>query len=221
MAIDTAPNRLETAVRNFQHVNQMVERYTRLCRSYVSLSERFHQLDVEHMTLKGQVVPLLKALKAHQVKLKTVEAEKAQLQAALTQQGASHQAALDQQEAEHRQELQQLTKTYEDKLQALSNHVAELQPLEQLLSADTHHELSAAEAQMELVEATLQEMEADSTPDLSTEEKALLAAYRADPAAFLVAAADSPSGSDGPTEEPVTSLWHYYYDEQGPEGVER
>ncbi|MGB6017752.1 MAG: hypothetical protein WBG32_23660, partial [Nodosilinea sp.] len=106
-----ATDRLETAVRNFQHVNQMVERYTRLCRAYVGLSERFHQLDVDHMTLKGQVVPLLKALKAHQAKLKAVETEKADLQ-----------AHFDQQTAQHRQELQQLTKTYEERLQALSSH---------------------------------------------------------------------------------------------------
>ncbi|WOD40507.1 hypothetical protein [Nodosilinea sp. E11] len=211
-----ATDRLETAVRNFQHVNQMVERYTRLCRAYVNLSERFHQLDVDHMTLKGQVVPLLKALKTQQAKLQALEAEKAALQTTLNQQETSLQAALAQQEAQHRQELQQLTKTYEEKLQALTNHVAELQPLEQLLSADTHHELSIAEEQMELIEATLQEIEEDSSPDLSSEEKALLAAYRSDPAAFLVAAA--PTGSEVVAEEPVAALGHYYYDEQVPEG---
>ncbi len=218
MATDTATDRLETAVRNFQHVNQMVERYTRLCRAYVSLSERFHQLDVEHMTLKEQVVPLLKAFKAQQARLKTAEAENTRLQSLLSQQEAHRQTALDQQEALHRQDLQQLTTTYEERLQALSSHVAELQPLEQLLSDDTHQELSAAEAQMELVETTLQEIADDSSPDLSGEEKTLLAAYRADPAAFLVAAADAPVGADVSTEEPVASLWHYYDDEQVPDG---
>ncbi|HZG38631.1 MAG TPA: hypothetical protein VEZ50_08110 [Nodosilinea sp.] len=201
-------DRLETAVRNFQHVNQMVERYTRLCRSYVSLSERFHQLDVDHMTLKGQVVPLLKALKAHQAKLKAVEAEKAGLQ-----------ARLDHQAAQHRQELQQLTKTYEDKLEALSNHIAELQPLEQLLNGETHRELSVAEEQMELVEATFLEIEQDCAPDLSAEEKALLTAYRADPAAFLVAAADAPVGAEIEVEAPLVPLGHYYYNNQVPEGL--
>lgn len=189
-------DRLETAVRNFQHVNQMVERYTRLCRAYVELSERFHQLDVDHMTLKGQVVPLLKALKAHQVKLKAAEAEKAQIQ-----------ARLDQQAAQHLQELQQLTKTYEDQLQALSSQVAELKPLEQLLSGETHHELGVAEEQMELVEATFLEIEQDSSPDLSSEEKSLLAAYRADPNGFLAAAADNTAIAAGvEVQEPVASL---------------
>jgi septal ring factor EnvC (AmiA/AmiB activator) len=214
-------DRLETAVRNFQHVNQMVERYTRLCRAYVTLAERFHQLDVDHMTLKGQMVPLLKALKAHQAKLKAVEAEKTDLQVTLQQQVQQQvqiQTLLDQQEAQHRQELQQLTQTYESKLQALASHVAELQPLEQLLNTETNHELSVAEEQIELVETTLQEMEQDSSPDLSGEEKALLAAYQSDPQAFLVAAA--PVGSAVETEEPVASLWHYYYDEKVPEGCE-
>lgn len=196
-------DRLETAVRNFQHVNQMVERYTRLCRAYVSLSERFHQLDVEHMTLKGQVVPLLKTLKAQQAKLKAVETEKADLQ-----------VLLNQQTAQHRQELQQLTKTYEEQLQALSNHVTELQPLEQLLNSETNHELSIAEEQMELVETTFQEIDQDSSPDLSSEEKALLAAYQADPDAFLIAAAVPSVGSTINVEEPAVSLWHYYEAQQ-------
>lgn len=219
-----ATDRLETAVRNFQHVNQMVERYTRLCRAYVTLAERFHQLDVDHMTLKGQMVPLLKSLKAHQAKLKAVEAEKTELQVTFDQQQAQQQVQmqtlLDQQEAQHRQELQQLTQTYEAKLQALASHVAELQPLEQLLNTETNHELSAAEEQIELVETTIQEMEQDSSPDLSGEEKALLAAYQSDPQAFLVAAAEAPVGSAVETEEPVASLWHYYYDEKIPEGCE-
>ncbi|MBE9108737.1 hypothetical protein IQ273_04815 [Nodosilinea sp. LEGE 07298] len=210
-----ATDRLETAVRNFQHVNQMVERYTRLCRAYVSLSERFHQLDVDHMTLKGQVVPLLKALKDHQAKLKAIETEKAEIQ-----------ARLDQQTAQHRQELQQLTKTYEERLQTLSNHIDELQPLEQLLNGETNHELSIAEEQMELVETTFLEIEQDSSPDLSIEEKALLAAYQADPNAFLVAAADTPAGTNlvgtpVEAEEPVASLWNYYYDDQVPDGLGR
>ncbi len=213
-------DRLEMAVKNFHHVNQMVERYTRLCRAYVSLSERFYQLDVDHMTLKGQMVPLLKALKTHQAKLRTVEAEKTALQAALDQQQTQLQAALDQQAAQHRLEQQQLTTTYEEQLQQLSNHLAELKPLEQLLSAETNQELSAAEDQMELVETTLQEIKQDSSPDLSSEEKALLAAYRADPESFLVAAADSPVGTAVEAEEPVASLWHYYYDEKIPDAAE-
>lgn len=211
-------DRLETAVRNFQHVNQMVERYTRLCRAYITLSERFNQLDVDHMTLKGQIVPLLKALKEHQAKLRTAEFERAELQVALERQEARLQETLDDQETQHQQELQQLTKTYEEKLQALASHVAELQPLEQLLNGETSQELSAAEAQMELIETTFEEIEQDGSPDLSSEEKSLLTAYQADPDAFLVAAADAPVGTAMEAEEPVASLSHYYYDERSPQG---
>ncbi|MGB3135180.1 MAG: hypothetical protein WBG38_00965 [Nodosilinea sp.] len=206
-------DRLETAVKNFQHVNQMVERYTRLCRAYVSLAERFNQLDVDHMTLKGQVVSLLKTLKTRQAQLNDVESEKAQLAADLKQSHVQLQAAVEQQGA-HQQELQQLTQVYEDRLQTLSSRVAELQPLEQMLNGEPHDELSIAEEQMELIEATLLEIEQDSTPDLSIEEKALLAAYRANPDAFLAAAGPEPVGSAGTNaagfdmkvEDPVVSF---------------
>lgn len=167
-------DQLDTAVKTFQHMNQMVERYTRLCRAYVQLAERFHQLDVDHMTLKGQVIPLLKALKAQQTHLKQVQAEKEALQ-----------QALDQHMAQHRQEMQTLTRTYEDRLNNLSQHLEELRPLERLLSSDIYEDLAVAEEQMDLVEATLQEMAEDNDPDLSSDEKALLAAYRANPATFL------------------------------------
>ncbi|HIK46179.1 MAG TPA: hypothetical protein IGR64_15045, partial [Leptolyngbyaceae cyanobacterium M65_K2018_010] len=166
--------RLDTAVKNFQHVNQMVERYTRLSRAYVQLSERFHRLDVEHMTLKGQVIPLLRAVKVQQVRLQQVQAENQALQ-----------QALERQAAEHRQEIQNLTQIYEERLHNLSHHLDELKPLEHLFSLEVQEELSEAEAQMELVEATLEEIAEDSCPDLSEEEKRLLAAYHTDPEAFL------------------------------------
>ncbi len=197
--------RLDLAVKNFQHMNQMVERYTRLCRAYVQLSERFHQLDVEHMTLKGQMVPLLKALKAQQARMQNLQADNEALQ-----------QALEQQRAEHRQEMQTMTTAYEDRLQTLTHHVDELRPLETLLSSQAHQELAVAEEQMELVEATLQEMDEDSSPDLTEDEKVLLSAYRADPNTFLTAPVGStlePVAAET-AAEPVPSMWHYYYDER-------
>jgi len=198
--------RLDLAVKNFQHMNQMVERYTRLCRAYVQLSERFHQLDVEHMTLKGQMVPLLKALKAQQSRVQQLQTDNEALQ-----------TALEQQLAQHRQEIHTLTTTYEDRLQTLTHHVDELKPLETLLSSQAYQELEVAEEQMELVEATLQEMDEDSSPDLTEDEKVLLSAYRADPDGFLVAPASptpAPVAAGENAEEPVPSMWHYYYDER-------
>jgi DNA repair exonuclease SbcCD ATPase subunit len=167
--------RLDMAIKNFQHMNQMVERYTRLSRAYVMLAERFHQLDVEHMQLKGQMVTLLKALKGSHPRIQTLEAEKASLE-----------NALEQQAAQHRQELQALTQTYEERLAQMAGHLEELRPLAALASDDACQTLIEAEDQMELVETTLQEMEMDSTPDLNPEDKALLMAYQANPTEFLV-----------------------------------
>lgn len=175
-------DQLDTAVKNFQHVDQMVERYTRLCRAYVKLSERFHQLDVDHMRLKGQVIPLLKALKAQQTRLHQMQSEKDNLQQTLDQLRQS----FDQRATLHRQEMQALTQTYEERLENLSHHISELRPLEVLLSSEVFQELVVAEEQMELVEATIQEMVDDDDPDLSLDEKALLEAYRANPGSFLV-----------------------------------
>ena len=167
--------RLNMAIKNFQHMNQMVERYTRLCRAYVQLSERFHQLDVEHMKLKGEVVPLIKLARNYKSQIQTLEADNASLHASLQQQTEQYQ-----------QDLQNLTKTYEDKLQALTQHLEELKPLETLLSSEAYQQLSEAEDQIELDEATFQEMDEDSSPDLSPEEKALLAAYQENPQQFLL-----------------------------------
>ena len=168
-------NPIDTAVQTVDPTKSTVERYTRLCRAYVQLSERFHQLDVDHMTLKGQVIPLLKALKVQQDRLRQLQTEKEALQ-----------QTLDQQAAQQRQEMQTLAHTYEDRLDRLTHHLEELRPLEGLLSSELSHELAEAESQMELVEATMQEMGEDDEPDLTADEKALLAAYRANPGAFLV-----------------------------------
>ncbi len=166
--------RLDTAVRNFQNMNHMVERYTRLSRAYVELAERFHQLDVDHMRLKGQVVPLLQTVKAQQSHIQQLQSDYQSLQ-----------HTLEEQAARQRQELQSLTKAYEERIHTLSLHLEELQPLEGLFSTHSCEELALAEEQMELVETTLQEMAEDSAPDLSEEEKALLAAYRGNPSQFL------------------------------------
>lgn len=185
-----ATERLDTAMKTFQQTTQMVERYTRLCRAYVNLAERFHQLDVDHMTLKGQVVPLLKAIKAKQVRLGQLEAENAQLHHRLRQQADQHQQA-----------QQALRESYNQQIQALTHRLDDFKPLEQLFTPEVCQELAVAEEQLELVEATFDEMAQDGDPDLSTEEKALLAAYRADPSAFL--AATTPAPWSAPSLEPI------------------
>ena len=57
--------------------------FAKLCRSYVKLADRFQQLDVDYMTLKGKIVPVLKQLKAYQSTIETLKQEKHDLQAKL------------------------------------------------------------------------------------------------------------------------------------------
>jgi len=201
-----ASERLDMAMKNFQHVNQMVDRYTRLSRAYVQLSERFHQLDVEHMQLKGQMVPLLKTVRDYTGRLQALDTEKIALQKALQQQTDQYQQA-----------LQNLTKTYEEKLQALYQQVEELQPLAALLSPEANQHLAEAEEQIELDEATFQEMDQDSSPDLSQEDKALLTAYQANPSEFLPALpqGERPQPASATKTSPSdTGFWAYEFDEQ-------
>lgn len=165
--------RLSTAIKNFENTNQMVERYTRLCRAYVKLSERFHQLDVEHMQLKGNMVTLLKALKAY--KKKTLDLGQANLELNQT---------LSNLESQHQAELQNLVSTYEGELESLRSQITQLHSLEMFTTPEAQQELAEAERQIDLVEETLQEMDQDSSPDLTDEEKGLLAEYYANPREF-------------------------------------
>jgi DNA repair exonuclease SbcCD ATPase subunit len=172
------------AIKNFQHMNQMVERYTRLSQAYVTLAERFNQLDVEHMQLKGQMVTLLKACKVSKPRIQALEAEKVALE-----------EALEQQTAQHRRELQNLTQDYEERLEQMSRHLEELRPMEMLASDEAYQSLTEAEEQMELIETTLKEMEVDSSPDLTRDDKALLLEYQANPTQFLMTTGISPEES--------------------------
>lgn len=60
------------------------DRYARLSRAYIQLSERFQKLDVEHMTLKSKLLPLLKTVKDWKQAIATLQQEKADLEARLT-----------------------------------------------------------------------------------------------------------------------------------------
>jgi chromosome segregation ATPase len=58
-------------------------RYARLCHAYIQLAERFQKLDVEHMTLKSKLVPLLKAMQAYKHSMEGLKQEKADLEVEL------------------------------------------------------------------------------------------------------------------------------------------
>ncbi|MBD2462916.1 hypothetical protein H6G89_17895 [Oscillatoria sp. FACHB-1407] len=61
----------------------IADRYARLSRAYVQLSERFHKLDVEHMTLKSKLLPLLKTVKSWKQTIATLKQDKTDLEAQL------------------------------------------------------------------------------------------------------------------------------------------
>ena len=156
-------------------MSNIAERYTRLCRSYVQLSDKFQKLDVDHMTLRGKVAPLLKSLQAHKLAIEKLQHEKAELEAEL------HTVTT------HYEELKPLVQekaTWEATLQAVTAKYEALRPFEVLLEGDNQAALADAEAQLALVDETLQEMAIDSDPDLDGEAKQLLASYDANPQAF-------------------------------------
>ena len=169
-----ATTRLDTALKNYEQMNQMVERYTRLCRAYVKLSERFQELDIANMTLKGQLVSLIKTTKAQQQQQQRQSKEYQRLLEAFNSLRANHQ-----------QELQELTHSYEDRIQDLTSELVSLTALQtDLFAPDVQEALTEAETQSELLEEAFQEMATDGDPDLNSEEKALLAEFQANPSLF-------------------------------------
>ena len=145
----------------------VVNSFSNLCSSYIDLADRFQQLDVEHMTLKSKVIPLLKALKNYQQALDTLQAEKQALQATHDTSKAEYNLLIDQYEA--------------------------LKALEPLLDEDMMALMQSAEEQSLLVKETTTEMDANRDPDLSDEEKSMLDLFYADPEAFAATHADQPS----------------------------
>lgn len=139
-------------------MENIVDSFANLCDSYITLADRFQQLDVEHMRLKGKVVPVLKALKTYQQAIAQLQSEKESLQ----------------------QEL--ATTQQECKTLAAKNDA--LKALEPLLSDKMVALLTTAEEQAALVQETMAEIDANNDPDLSEEEKSLLTVFYNDPERF-------------------------------------
>lgn len=144
-----------------------VDRYKRLAESYIKLADQFHQLDVEHMTLKQKVVPVLKALRKYQSLTAQLKQDKVELLQKI-------QALTDE-----KLDLQTTIATMQTKFEDLAD-------LEALLQPETQDLLMEAEQQIDLVEETLQEMALDSDPDLSQSDKQLLETYYQNTAEQLV-----------------------------------
>lgn len=151
-------------------MDNLAERYVRLSRAYIKLADKFHKLDVEHMALRGKVAPLLRAVKAHRATIDQLSDENLALKTQLTELAGTN------------QRIQIL----EAQLESLTTQYHALQPLEALLQSEVQEALTEAEQQIELVEATVDEMDDDRDPDLSEADKQLLQEYENDPTQFTL-----------------------------------
>jgi predicted nucleic acid-binding Zn-ribbon protein len=143
------------------------DRYIQVCRAFVKLADKFQQLDVEHMTLKTKVVPILKLLKKYK---ETAEA--------LSQKN---------------EVLSQKNEALEQALQAITERYESLKLFEVFLEPDFQALLQDAEDQLALVDETLQEMETDRDPDLDDLDKTLLLEYQNQPETFEARLAVEPA----------------------------
>ncbi|NER00381.1 MAG: hypothetical protein F6K30_27405 [Cyanothece sp. SIO2G6] len=139
-------------------MSNIVASFTRLCESYIDLAERFQRLDIEHMTLKEKLVPLLKTLRSDRQEISRLQDEKQSLE-------------------------NELYKAREACNVLVAEKIA-LKALEPLLSEKVIRLLNEAGEQMELVNETINEIEANDQPNLGAEDKALLDHFYADPDAF-------------------------------------
>lgn len=66
-------------------MSHLTDRYTRLCHAYIKLSDKFQKLDVDHMTLRSKIVPLIQALKTYKQLIEDLSQEKQTLEEKLDQ----------------------------------------------------------------------------------------------------------------------------------------
>lgn len=72
-------------------MNSLAERYMRLSQSYIYLAERFQTLDIEYMTLKSKILPLLKVLKDYRQTVEQLNHDKQLLEENLQKLTAKYQ----------------------------------------------------------------------------------------------------------------------------------
>lgn len=152
-------------------MNDLGTRYSQLCQAYTQLSDRFQKLDVEHMTLRRNVVSLLKAIKVYTQVVEQLKQDK---------------LALEEQLKIKDETFTQDRKSLEEQLQAMTAMAEQLQALKILLEPELQASLEEAEEQIKLVDSTIEEMEGDRDPDLNPEEKTLLEEYCKNPSTFVM-----------------------------------
>ena len=165
------------------------DRYTRLSKAYIKLSEQFHELDVAHMNLKQKILPAIKTIKAYKALTLRLKQQKAELEVeleALTKSQVELMGIVaDQQESEV--ELSAIVQTLGEEKASLESELLAVQAkydavaeFEILTQPDPEASLATAEQQMALVEETLNEMIANSDPDLSEVDQQLIALYQSE-----------------------------------------
>lgn len=163
------------------------DRYTRLSKAYITLSEQFHELDVAHMNLKQKILPAIKTIKAYKTLTQRLKQQKLEMERTLetlTQRQVELMATV----ADQQGQQAKLTATIETLVEEKASLAAELLTMqakydavaefEVLIQPDPEAILAVAEQQMALVEETLQEMLANSAPDLSEADQQLIALYQ-------------------------------------------
>jgi chromosome segregation ATPase len=180
-------------------INSTVDRYTNLAKAYTQLADKFQSLDIDHMTLKEKVIPVLKMAKAYKRCVEQLQQEKATLLSQVQMLSASQNELSEALKLAQGNETQMIAdleslklekSTMETALQACQAQYDAIAPLAALLEPDFQGVLVEAESQMELVEATLAEIENDGNPNLNPEEVNLLQDFQSDPASFIASVTD-------------------------------
>lgn len=167
-------------------MKSIAERYNRLASAYIKLSDKFHHLDVAHMTLKQKILPVIKAIKDYQTITNQLNLDNTRLEQTISNLTVQQQQLAEDQLIQKEKESELLTRvniltdenvTLQAALQEVQTKYEALTKLEPLLHPDPQALLIEAEQQIELVEETLQEIEVDSDPDLTTDDQYLLQVY--------------------------------------------
>jgi predicted nucleic acid-binding Zn-ribbon protein len=61
-------------------MSHLAERYNQLSHTYIKLADQFQKLDVDYMTLRSKVVPLLRALKSYKATVETLKQQNLDLE---------------------------------------------------------------------------------------------------------------------------------------------
>ena len=182
----------------------IADRYTRLSKAYIKLSEQFHELDVAHMNLKHKILPAIKTIQAYKALTLRLKQQKAELEGeleALTKSQVDLMAMVAEQQEQGAQlsgtvqTLREEKASLEAELLAVQVKYDAVAEFEVLIQPDPEAMLTVAEQQMALVEETLHEMVANRDPDLSETDQRLIEIYQSEFEDFAAVVEEEEPGS--------------------------